>query len=82
MAIATDTSAYGRWERENAAHDRLLELVQRHQAAGMKPRAAYDILERIWLDFGFNDSDEQSALRDTLEYVMEKMWYACPAGEH
>jgi hypothetical protein len=67
--------------RGGAGHDHLLELVQRHQAGGVKPRAAYDILERIWLEFGFNDSDEQSALRDDLEYVMEKMWYACPTGE-
>ena len=62
-------------------HDRLLELVHRHQAGGTTPQMAYDILERIWLDFGFNDSDEQSELRNNLEYVLEKVWYECPAGE-
>ena len=65
--------------RGGEGHDQLLELVHRYQAAGMTPQAAYDTLERIWLDFGFDESDEESDLRDNLEYVMEKVWYECPA---
>jgi hypothetical protein len=56
-------------------HDALLDLVQRHQAQGMTLDAAYDILEQIWLDFGFATSEEDSPLRNDLEYVMEKVWY-------
>jgi hypothetical protein len=62
-------------------HYRLLELVHRHQEAGITPTTAYETLERIWLDFGFDDSHEQSELRDNLEYVLEKIWYECPAKE-
>jgi hypothetical protein len=68
--------------RGGESHDRLLALVHRHQGAGgVTPQKAYDLLEQIWLDFGFNDSDEESELRDNLEYVLEKVWYECPAGE-
>jgi hypothetical protein len=56
-------------------HQALLGLVQRHQAQGMTPDDAYDILQQIWLDFGFAGSDEESPLRNDLEYVMEKVWY-------
>lgn len=65
--------------RGGEGHDQLLELVHRHLVAGMAPQMAYDTLEGIWLDFGFDDSDEQSDLRDNLEYVLEKIWYECPA---
>jgi hypothetical protein len=60
--------------------DHLLDLVHRHQQGGTPPQMVYDILEGIWLDLGFNNSDEPSALKDNLEYVLEKVWYECPAG--
>ncbi|HTU91992.1 MAG TPA: hypothetical protein VMF69_18055 [Gemmataceae bacterium] len=62
-------------------HDALLELVHRHQAQGLPPQAAYEILQQIWLAFGFDKAEEGSRLQDDLEYVMEKIWYECPAAE-
>lgn len=60
--------------------DSLLDLVRSHQMQGLSARVAYDRLQQIWLDFGFNASDEESDVRDNLEYVMEKIWYECPAS--
>jgi hypothetical protein len=60
-------------------HGRLLELVRRYQAQGLSSQAAYEALEQIWRDFGFDDSEEDSALRDDLEYVMEQVWFGRPA---
>ncbi|HEV3255303.1 MAG TPA: hypothetical protein VG013_00355 [Gemmataceae bacterium] len=60
-------------------HDALLELVHRHQAQGLTPQEAYQIMQQLWLDFGFDKAEEGSGLQDDLEYVMEKIWYECPA---
>jgi hypothetical protein len=57
------------------SHDALLDLVRRHQALGLTARQSYDVLHQIWLDFGFDDSDKEGALRNNLEYVLEKVWY-------
>jgi hypothetical protein len=65
--------------RDGVDHDSLLELVHRHQAQGLNPPEAYGILHQAWLEFGFNSSEEESDVRDNLEYVMEKIWYECPA---
>jgi hypothetical protein len=53
----------------------LLELVGRHQARRLSGDQTYDALEEIWLEHGFSESEEESPLRDNLEYVMEKAWY-------
>ena len=60
-------------------HDALLELVQRFVSAGMPPQEAYQVLHEIWLERGFNKVEEGSDLQDNLEYVLEKVWYECPA---
>jgi hypothetical protein len=64
---------------KGADHAQLLKVVDRFRSAGMSSQTAYDILERIWLESGFDDSDEPSERRDNLESVMEKVWYECPA---
>jgi hypothetical protein len=65
-----------------ADHDQLLALVHEHQAhGGMSSKEAYAILHQVWLDLGFDDSNQPSALQDNLEYVLEKVWYECPAAE-
>lgn len=56
-------------------YEPLLELVQRHIDQGMAAEEAYDILEGIWMDFGYDNSVETSPLRDDLEFVMEKVWF-------
>lgn len=47
----------------------------------MSPQQAYEMLQQIWLEFGFDKVEEGSRLQDDLEYVMEKIWYECPASE-
>ena len=65
--------------RDGEDYDALLELAHRHQAQGLPPQEAYAILHEIWLEFGFDKADESSRSQDDLEYVMEKIWYECPA---
>lgn len=62
-------------------YDALVDLVHRHQAQGLSPQEAYAILHRIWLEFGFDKAEDDSRLQGDLEYVMEKIWYECPAAE-
>jgi len=56
-------------------HPALLEIVRRHYGGKETEREAYDALEQIWRDLGFQESDQDSPLRDELEYVMERVWY-------
>ncbi len=56
-------------------HDALLELVRRHQAAGLSAQEAYTILQEVWVESGFNDSVESHPLQDNLEFVLETIWY-------
>ena len=58
-----------------ATHESLLKLVEKYQQQGLTPDESYKVLEQIWLQLGFNGTDEQSPERDNLEYVMEKVWY-------
>ena len=60
-------------------HDSLLALVRRHQEQGLAVTEAYGILQRLWLDNGFDDCDESGPLQDNLEYVLESLWYDQPA---
>jgi hypothetical protein len=59
--------------------DSLLDLVSRYQAQGLMPQQAYQLLHELWLEFGFAQRDGDSRIQDDLEYVMEKVWYECPA---
>jgi hypothetical protein len=53
----------------------LMEIVRQHFAGDEAGSDAYEALEQLWRDLGFQDSDESSQLRDELEYVMERVWY-------
>jgi hypothetical protein len=55
-------------------HKALLGVVRRHLAQGMPSRQVYDVLEEIWLGFGF-DAKEGGGMQDVLEIAMEKVWY-------
>ena len=60
-------------------YDSLLTLVHQHQQRhGQTATEAYTILQQLWLDNGYDDSDEASPLQDKLEYVLEKLWYEQP----
>ena len=56
-------------------HGALLEIVRRHYAKDETGKQAYEALEELWRALGFEESDEESQLRDELEYVMERVWY-------
>ena len=56
-------------------HHALMEIVYRHCQRGLTDREAYVALEAVWRDLGFQDSDAESAQRDELEFVMERVWY-------
>ncbi len=56
-------------------HAALLELVRRKEAQGLTPRESYNVLEGIWRDFGFADTEEGGPLRGELEFVMERVWF-------
>jgi hypothetical protein len=60
-------------------YDALLELVRRHEARGLAPREVYNTLQKIWLEFGFDNEVNGSSMQNELEAVMEKIWYECPA---
>jgi hypothetical protein len=60
----------------------LMELVRRHRLEGLSEDAAYETLHTIWLENGFgNTVAEEGTLQDSLEAVMEKVWYGQPALE-
>ena len=59
--------------------DILLELVRCHRAQGVSGEEAYQVLEQVWIENGYNRGEEPpSALQDNLEYVLEKTWYSLP----
>ena len=64
--------------RAGKDYDALMDLVRCHRLQGLTLRAAYETLEQIWLEYGFNEGGEESALQDNLEAVMEKVWYGSP----
>ena len=68
--------------RTGKDYDALMELVRRYRVQGLSHDAAYETLHEIWLEYGFDKKDaEEGTLQDNLEYVMEKVWYGCPALE-
>src|SRR5260370_29959396 len=57
----------------------LMEVVRRHRVQGLPVADAYEALEAIWLEYGFDKKEaEEGTLQDTLECVMEKVWYGHP----
>jgi hypothetical protein len=62
--------------QNGATHTAVLEILRVHRSELIEPKAAYGILEQIWLELGFDDSDEQSQLRNELECALEKTWYS------
>jgi hypothetical protein len=64
--------------REN--YDGLMVLVRRYRAEGLSVEAVYEVLQQIWQEHGFDmKAAEEGTLQDTLEAVMEKVWYGQPA---
>ncbi|HKI34943.1 MAG TPA: hypothetical protein VKA46_24010 [Gemmataceae bacterium] len=65
--------------RAGKGYHALMELVRHHRVQGLSVDAAYQALHEIWLEHGFdNEVAEEGTLQDTLEAVMEKVWYGQP----
>jgi hypothetical protein len=74
MNLETDFRAA--WKAGTDA-EALLELVRRHRAKGLSGQDAYDALERLWLENGYDRGEEPpTALQHNLEHVLEKTWYS------
>jgi hypothetical protein len=61
---------------EHLGHESLLEIVRRYKSAGGGQRQAYDALQSLWIEMGFDEDphDAENETRDNLEYVMEVVW--------
>lgn len=66
--------------QNGASHVTLLDILGAHRSELVEPQAAYEILEQIWLQLGFDDSDLESPLRNELELALEKTWYTNAVG--
>lgn len=65
--------------RRGEDYHALMELVRRHRSEGLSIDAAYEALHEIWREHGFDATEaEEGTLQDTLETVMEKVWYGQP----
>ena len=56
-------------------HRALMEIVRRHFGDDPSGREGYEVLEQLWRELGFQESDQESPLQDELESVMERVWY-------
>ena len=58
----------------------LMELVRRYRVEGLSVDSAYQALHEIWLECGFDKEEavEEGTVQNTLESVMEKVWYGQP----
>jgi hypothetical protein len=61
-----------------ATHGTLLDIPREHRSELVEPHTAYEVLEQIWLELGFDDSDVESPLRNELEVALETTWYGSP----
>ena len=61
----------------------LLEIIRAFKESGGSQCKAYDTLESIWKDFGFDNDDgsTENCLRDHLEVAMEVVWGFCPTSK-
>jgi hypothetical protein len=65
--------------RAGGDYHALMELVRRHRGERLSVDAAYAALQEIWLEHGFDAMvAKEGTLQDTLEAVMEKVWYGQP----
>ncbi len=53
----------------------LWEILRAHRSELVEPKSAYEILEQIWVELGFDDSDLESRLRDELEFALDRTWH-------
>jgi hypothetical protein len=62
--------------RAGENYDALMTLVRHYRAEGLSVEATYEVLQQIWQEHGFDlKPAEEGTQQDTLEAVMEKVWY-------
>jgi hypothetical protein len=65
--------------RSGKDYHTLMELVRQHRRQGLPVDVAYQVMHEIWLEHRFNETEaEEGTLQDTLETVMEKVWFGQP----
>jgi hypothetical protein len=64
---------------QKADPEPLIELTRRYYASGGSPSAAYESMQELWLEHGFDDDDhaQPNPSRDALEFALERIWYWC-----
>lgn len=66
--------------RAGESYEMLMDLVCRQHSQGLSVDVAYEALEQIWLELGFDEKDDGGDLQDNLEAVMEKVWFGYTAA--
>ena len=65
--------------RAGQDYQALMDLVRRFREQGLSVDAAYAALHEIWIENGFDEQEvKEGTMQDTLETVMEKVWYGQP----
>lgn len=59
----------------------LLKMARDSATQSFGLHDAYEVMQNIWHDFGFDERSDGGKLQDSLEYVMEKIWYEIPTTE-
>ena len=61
----------------SADHETLKGAIDHYYASGGTKDEAYEALQKIWLEFGYDEDDGSQAdpRRNDLEAVMERVWY-------
>jgi hypothetical protein len=62
--------------RSGAGYERLLAIARLCGDAETDGKAAYGLLQEIWLEAGYDDSAEESQTRDELECALERAWFS------
>lgn len=63
--------------QQGADHEALSRIVRSFYGSGGTKDQAYETLQEIWCDCGYdeNDSGQPDRKRDDLEFMMERVWY-------
>ena len=52
-------------------------MVRDFQQDNRQPPDVYRTLEEIWHEFGYDERSDGGNTQDTLEFLMEKIWFEC-----
>ena len=55
--------------------DILLRMARESATSSFDLHDVYEVMQDIWQDFGFDERSDGGKLQDSLEFVMEKIWY-------